>query len=142
MSKFDDCDDPDNHILAFATTIVRLSWDGDGPAHSGSTTIYRHDDKYYFLCEVSGLVGPIENLEEALTRGGFHYGGTPNPELECAGEIANSEALLHAAYDLAAEPGGVVLINFETYIRRLSGELARRERDGDSLTTVYKAPSG
>lgn len=120
--------------------IARLSWDGNGPDHCGSTPVHFYGGAYYFLCEVEGLVGPIASLDDALDRAGFHFEGTPDPEIQCIPEIANSDAILSAAYHLAAEPGGVVLINGTAHIRLNQGALARRDDQTGRLTTVYRAP--
>jgi hypothetical protein len=126
-----DSDEPGALIEERGAEIASLSWDGNGPAHTGSTSV--------FLCEVEGLAGPIASLDDALDRAGFHSAGTPQPELQCIPEIANSDAVLSAACDLAAEAGGVVPINGAAHIRLGQGALARRNDQDGRRTTVYRA---
>lgn len=105
--------------------VVTLTWNGNGPAHSGSAMI-RASRSGFFVDDEADTYGPFETLEEALALDTFHFGGTPWPELTCSPEIAASAALKTAALDLAGAPGGEVWINGARHFRTTEGDLLSR----------------
>ncbi len=97
-------------------TVLTLEWDGNGPAHSGQCTMRRTRKGFVVEDEVN-LYGPFATIEAALAHGNFHFGGTPNPHLRCSAALGRLEPLRRAAFDLAAEPGGEVWINYVRFRR-------------------------
>ena len=100
--------------------VLILEWDGNGPAHSGQSSIRRTRKGYVVDDEVEEY-GPFQTVEEALAEGTFHYGGTPQPHLRCSAVLASTEHLRAAAFDLAGELGGEVRINGALFRRVESG---------------------
>ena len=96
--------------------ILTLDWHGGGPAHSRQVRLVRTRNGFY-VHEEDERRGPFRAIEHALAIGCFHYGGTPNPQLQCSPWLAKSAELLNAAFDLAGEFGGGVSINGLPYRR-------------------------
>lgn len=98
------------------SNVLTLEWDGDSPAHCGSKTIYEWRG-YYFVDDDVEPEGPFDTFEDAIDTQGFHFGGTPNPEITCDAKLASSPAVIAACFDLADDEGGKISINGAIFVR-------------------------
>ena len=96
--------------------VLTLSWDGGAPTHCGAKTIYEWRG-YYLVDDDVEPEGPFDTFEDAIDTQGFHFGGTPNPELTCDEKLASSPAFIAACIDLADGEGGKISINGVVFVR-------------------------